>query len=246
MDEDELFEALDESPSTNVSKPTNNYSNNYSKPNSYGNRNNTERMWDKTDFKATPVDSSKFQKSGKSFMMYGFVPYDMTVPEELVLKFTKIASHLASKGYTFRYSGSDRDVIQNAVLAIENLDKETYLGWPGCNKNIKEPTMKYGNESGYSTAMAYHSAFLKFKPASRAALAAKIHAVLGVNVNDPVDLVIAYNSTGDLVLSKDTNWKNMGDLGVLIKVCKDAAIPLFNIGNEKSSKDLMEYLKSLT
>lgn len=243
MDEEALFEALDEKPTV----PNNNQSNynNYKSNNGYNKRPNN-MLWEKTDFKPTPVNSNKFNRTGKSFVMYGFVPYDTTVPEEVIMKFTKIATHLAGKGYTYRYCGTERDTIQNAVLSIENLSKKTYLGWPNCNPNIKEPTMKYANELGYSTTMAYHNGFLKFKPAGRALLAAKTHAMLGENVDNPTNLIIVYNSTGDIAMTKETNWKNMGDIGLFMKIAKDASIPLFNIGNEKNSLELTEYLKSLT
>lgn len=235
--ENVLLDALDEKPVNNPNKPQNGY-NNFKKK-------NTNNLWDKTDFIATPLDSNKFVKSGKTFLMYGFTQQGIPIPDDIVLKFTKIAMHLGSKGYTFRYCGTSTDAIQNSVLSIETLNKETYLGWPGSNKNIVSPTMKFPNEKAYTTAMAYHSAFMKFKSASRALIAAKMNALFGENMIDPVDLLIVYNSTGDTEVTKNTNWKNMGDLGLFIKISRTVDIPLFNIGSEKSSKALMEYLKNI-
>lgn len=235
MNEEELLNMLDntEKPSTAQQSNTSNNTNN-----------KTESYWDKQDIKSIKLDPNTFKKNGKSFMVYG--TYDKTdiLPDTIVEKFVAISKALVKKGYTFRHYGSNTNTLQNKILEIEGINTQSFLPFSKFNQNILHPVRKFPTPKAYGVMVGLHNNFYRCVPALRAILSSYVNAMLGKDCDDPVDVVILYNPSGLEVLNKDTNYKNSGNVPILIKLCKSADIPFFNIGKEENITKLVEFIKN--
>lgn len=238
MNEEEILDLLDDNEKPDFSqKPTQNTKQSNTKP-------KTESYWDKQDIQPIKLDSINFNKTGKTFTVYG--TYDKTdvLPDTIVEKFVAIAKGLSKKGYTFRHYGSNTNNLQNKILEIDGINVQSFLPFSKFNQNITNPVCKFPTPSAYGVMVGLHNNFYKCVPALRAILSSYANAALGKECNDPADLIILYNPSGLEILGKDTDYTNSGNVPIFIKLCKAANIPYFNIGKEENIGKLVEFIKN--
>lgn len=236
MDEEELLELMDSNDKPFKDHETKQDSN--QKKNFKGNS-----LWDKTDFQPLKINVANLKKSSKSFTVSWYTE-DRKIPEEDKEKIVKVCKALVMQGYKFRHNGSKDDEVQNAVLAIENIEVESYLPWSKFNENIKNPFMKYATEVGYRIATNYHKVYAKLPSTVRAIIASGVHSLLGKECIDPVDIFVCYSSTGEETVGKDTDFKKLGDLVLKFRVCSDANIPVFNMKKEDTISRIVAFIKN--
>lgn len=211
-------------------------SNNYNKP-------KRENLWEKTDFQPRTIDPAKLHKSGKSYMWYNYNP-TTEIPDDVKTKIISIATSLSSKGYTFRHNGDDKDVIQNKIISIDNIKFESFLPWKKFNQNISEPKQAYATLQGYELANTLHKKFLQLPPAIRAILANTMNTLLGSDVTDPVDFILAYTEDGlETYTTKGLDFTKCGNLNFILKAAAQANIPAFNLKNTNALENLKEFLQ---
>ena len=204
-----------------------------------------EDLWKKSDFKAKKLSVEDFKKSGKAFMI-SYYGNDSKVSDEIVSKFTKVAKYLINKGFIFRHTGSKDSKIQNEILAISDINYQSYLPWGKFNTNIKKPVFKSTPKDAYEYACNYHSKFNTIPyPAIRAKLGAEIAAMFTEKFNNPIDLLICYNENGDEVITKDVKYKELGNISFPIRVANDNNIAVFNLQKEDSITRIVEFVKNM-
>lgn len=238
MNEDDLLQLLDDNEKTNIEISTPQQSDNTYK------KQKRESYWDKQDIKSLKIEPSMFKKNGKSFMVYGIYDKTDVLPDTIIEKFVAISRGLVKKDYTFRHYGSDKNSLQNKILEIEGIRTQSFLPFSRFNQNIQHPVCKFPTDKAYSIMVGLHNNFYRCVPALRAILSSFVNAMLGKDCDDPVDVVILYNPSGLEVLSKDTDYTNSGNIPILIKMCKAANIPYFNIGKEENISKLVEFIKN--
>lgn len=192
-----------------------------------------ESLWDKTDFTPLKLDVSKFlEDTPKSFWVYLYTT-DSVIPDTIKVKLEKIATVLAKKNWQYRCNASSKENVLNSLISIENLQTNIYLPWKSYNDKVPiKPTLAYPNASAYRVATAYNKKFLELPPAVRAIYANIVNSVYNVDCNDPVKLVLVYTSCGTEKLKPKMDFKTLGNLPFIIKLCDEADIPLINIKND--------------
>lgn len=204
---------------------------------------NKEDLWNKTDWKGKKLSIEDFKKSGKAFTV-AYYGDERKVSDDLVLKFTKVSKYLSEHGFIFRHYGAHDSKLQNDILAIENIKSLSYLPWSKFNPKITKPAMKYNNKESYEAACAYHAKFNQIPAAIRAKLASQMAAMFTDKFNDPVDLILIYTENGDEVITKETDFKDLGNTSFFIRVASNNNILVFNLKKEGSIERLVEYIKN--
>jgi len=194
------------------------------------------------------IDAGNLKTKGKTFVINTYVK-DGTVPATDVEKIVNIAKVLVGKGYVFRHTGNDKDALQNKILEIEGIKSETYIPWKKFNPNIEKPTLFKVKGLAYRYAAGLPN-FLKFFKARsnpvRAIISREVHAMLGVDLDEPVGMVIMYNVTGDEAPAKRPEFSKLGNTHTYILLAAEANIPVFNIKNEDAVKRIATYIKHQT
>jgi hypothetical protein len=128
---------------------------------------------------------------------YAGVGSRSTTPE-ILDEMYKIAIHLANNGWLLRSGGAD-----GADLAFErgcdfvNGQKEIFLPWAGFNgskSNLYTPS-----KQAIELAATIHPAWQYLKQGAKKLHARNVHQVLGSELDEPVDLIIAYTKDGKLI-----------------------------------------------
>ena len=207
-----------------------------------------ENYWDKTDIKPLEIDPSKFHKTWNAFCIYTN-PAGDNVPPTAKENIIKLAKSLMALGWTFRHTGDDKDEVQNELLKVTDANIVSYLPWPKFNPLVKDcirPTPE-----GYQVAAGVHKRYMTLPPSVRAILARDVNALVGKELTDPVDLVIAWNELGNENIpnmrgkSKDeinSIFKKIGNLTFIFQVGKRANIPVFNVQNSDVLERMKEYV----
>lgn len=204
--------------------------------------NKRENTWEKKDWKPRKIDMANFKKNGRSFAIY-YNGENKTIPDDMQHRLTRIATALINKGYSFRHNAPGDDNVINSILEIPNISFKTYLPWSKFNSNIVKPLMSYANNLGYETACSISPKYLELPPALRAIIASECNAILGQDVNDPVDLILIYCDGGYEALEKNVDFKKIGNLGNIFRIAKDACIPVINIEKEDAANRVVELVK---
>ena len=100
-------------------------------------------------------------------------------------------------------------------------------------------------KEGFGTAIVCHSAYKILNPSVRYILARNVHAMLGVKVIDPVNLVIAYSPDGAEVTNSELDFKITGDVAFYLKVCELSNIPIYNTKNDDCVTRLVTFITNL-
>lgn len=233
------FEDFDNKPKFNNNNSNNNFSNNQN----FKNKFKKESLWDKTDFKPTLIDPIKLQSKANSYMFYDYIANDNKtgIDETTVKMIESVCRSLKSRDYKFRHNNSADDKVANTILKIEGIVTESYLPWGKYNTNIQQPKRGIPSKEAYSIAMAYHKKFKELPPAIRAILACHVNALLGDDCTDPVNFMLCWTECGSTDPKAKFDFKKVGNLPFLLKICEDANIPVFNFKN----KDTLTNLKGL-
>jgi hypothetical protein len=138
-------------------------------------------------------------------------------PINILSQMTSIAVYLANNGWLLRSGGAD-----GADKAFENGcdkasgKKEIYLPWRGFNGSISTlfPTKK-----AFELAATIHPAWNRCSPAARKLHARNTQQVLGMELNDPADLVICWTKNG----------KDVGGTATALKLSRMNNIRIINL-----------------
>lgn len=211
--------------------------------NNYGGRGNQPQkptLWDKTDFKHTKIDATTFDKSELRYAMI-LVKGEKEIPETVLEKAKSLAVLLNSKGFIYRHGSDGNDKFQTALVKIPDFKYESYLPWKKFNPMV-DATGKL-SEKAYNLAFSYYKNYNERTATVRAILAKDVQVMLGEDCRKPLTMFIAYTECGTDKMKKDMDFKKIGPVFFYIKICAEANIPVFNIGNEESFKQLVEFIK---
>lgn len=218
--------------------------NSFSKPamNNYNSNKPKENLWDKKDIKPIELDVANFKKEKKTFMLCLHGREEISLEDrETIIKVVKI---MFSKGYTLRSDGDFKNEIIKSISKLENAKIEYYLPFKKFSPEINKPIRFSPSIVAYGITVGKHKTFFNLPSAVRAIIANRIHLLLGADCKKPVDLVIGFNNQGDEVITKDTNFKGIGDLGFIINVANKSNIKVYNLKKEGTISKLSEVLKS--
>lgn len=204
---------------------------------------NKEDLWNKTDWKGKKLSVEDFKKSGKAFTV-AYHGDERKISDDLVLKFTKVAKYLSEHGFTFRHYGAHDSKLQNSILGIENIKSLSYLPWSKFNSKITKPAMKFNSKECYEVACAYHAKFNQIPAGIRSKLASQVAAMFTDKFNDPIDLILIYTENGDEVITKETNFKDLGNTSFFIRVANNNNILVYNLKKDDSISRVVEYVKN--
>lgn len=209
----------------------------------YGNKgfqSQKPNLWEKTDFKITKIDASTFDKT-KSLYSIILVKSDKPVPEAIVEKAKSLAVLLNSKGFKYRHGSDGNDEFQNGLVKLPDFKYESFLPWKKFNPLVI-PDAKL-SEQAYNIAFSTQKNFVDRPSTIRAILAKDIQVMLGEDCRHPLTMLIVYSECGSDKISKEMDFKKVGQLPFYFKICAEANIPVFNIKSEESFKQLVNFIK---
>ena len=229
----------------------NNGYNNYNKGGYNSNKPKKENLWEKNTFNPIKIDVPNFKRTKKTFAIATHGREELSVVD--IDKFVKIAKVLFTKGYTFRWTGDKKDLVGTAIIKLENAVVDVYLPWKKFNEDMNSPVKTSPTAYAYGVAANNHKLFnpnpskpeMQLAPAARAIFANRVHVMLGDNCLDPLDIILIHTASGDEVITRETNYKALGDTAFYIRICNESNIRLYNISKDESIKKFSEYLKSL-
>ena len=224
---------------------------NYNKGNYNGNykkKEKTTNMFEVEFVEPKDIDTDTFEKNGRSFMVV-----EHNIPEEVAEKIVKVATKLLQDGFTFRFDGTQKEsALQNKILSMcGDKNVECYIPYKKFNENIENGITPNAYELPYRYASKlYGKAFNeKLGKGSKAMHATKIHALLGINSDNPIDFLICYNVNGDEVYppykkgGPAIDYTKLGNLGFYLKATDKTNINVYNFKKIDSIKNLIELIK---
>lgn len=208
-------------------------------------------MYDVDVIQPKDIKDIEVVKDGKAYAIHVFFHKDDT--DELKAKVTAAivakAKKLSELGYVFRFFGNKDAHVVNDVLKAEGVKSQLYSPGKIFNSHLPEnvkPIMVNGYEAPFRYAAHLIGAekFNNYKKFGRAVTASEVHHILGMKSNNPVDFVIAYNSTGLEFFKKGVNidFSKVGRLWFYVKLCTRLDIPIYNIKNKESLENLNSIL----
>jgi len=203
--------------------------------------------WGDPDCKKRKINVNFFNKTGKSFTTCLFLaPRGTKVPDDIKMKFVELTKVLGAKGYTYRHTGDADNAMQNEMLEVNDVKIESYLPWKKFNPDIISPTVYKPLGAAYEIAANSHRGYTKLPPSVRTILARDVHAMLGKDLNNPVDFLIGYTLDGAEALSggKKLDYAVTGNLAFYMKIAEESNIPVFNLKNADAIKRLSVLLSS--
>jgi hypothetical protein len=151
-------------------------------------------------------------------------------PEDVLKAMEAIATSLSLAGYILRSGGADG--ADTAFFKGCNDKCEIFLPWSGFN-GVKHKNARYTiNNMHYDLAKTIHPAWDRCKWGARKLHARNTQQVLGENLNDPVDFVICWTSTGGAT----------GGTATAIRLAMQYDIPVYNLKNKEDRDKLKELL----
>lgn len=202
---------------------------------------NREDLWNETNFEKKQPDRSKFNKSGKSFL----VALAGTPDEDSKIVMKKVIGALSSRNHNFRYQFNNHTDFYKELTDIEGITVEAYLPWKKIAPDLKDVKRTFASRQAYEMAAYYAPKFTTFPPAIRCIRANAVHALLGDKLNNPVDLIVVWSECGTEALSRDTDLKKVGAITVFLQMARDLNIPVFNVKNKEAIQKIGEYIKGL-
>lgn len=200
---------------------------------------NDSGLWNDTNIKKVRPDPANFVKEGKIFTVaLAGTPDDKA--QETMLKLLKV---LASKNFVMRYMFDNNVSFLKTMADVEGLTKEAYLPWKKMAPDLASKALTFARRKAYEAASYYSPKFNTFPPAIRCIRSMAIHSLLGKDVNNPSNFLLCWSECGTEVMTRDTDFKKLGNNGNFLTPCKDLNIPVYNIAKEESLKSLIEYIK---
>lgn len=198
-------------------------------------------VYNDNNIKKLDVDPSKFKKSGKTFT----IVMSATPDEDSQKVMAGIVKNLAGRGFTFRYLYSDATGFYKTLTDIEGVTVEAYRPWRKMAPELANVVKISNTRLAYQYAASFASKFNSFPPAVRCIRANGVSSLLGKDLDNPSNFLLAWTECGTEVITKDTDFKKIGNCGMFFTMCKALNIPVFNIKNKESIQKLAEYLKSI-
>lgn len=154
-------------------------------------------------------------------------------PDDVLFVMQLIAKHLALQGWLLRSGGgegADLNFEQGARLD-RGPEPEIFLPWRrfrGHGSRLFQPT-----EEAYIMASRYHPAWSKLNGSGMALMARNSHQVLGLNLSDPVDMVVCWTPGG----------AGGGGTGQALRIARDFDIPIFDLAIPGKKDELREFVR---
>jgi hypothetical protein len=142
-------------------------------------------------------------------------------PPEVLDNMTTIAQQLAGHGWLLRSGGADgADMAFESGCDSVSGPKEIFIPWKGFNNSsslLYAPT-----KDSFVLASTIHPAWEHLSYGARKLHARNAHQILGIELDDPVDLVICWTKNG----------KEVGGTSTAIKLAKQYKIRIINLATE--------------
>jgi len=164
-------------------------------------------------------------------------------PNDIIHQIHKLASSLATDGYTLRSGAAD-----GADYAFEHGSdwiggaKEIYIPWEGFNNSYSE--LYQPSEEAYIIAEdIYGGRWKHISPAVKALMARNMHQVMGEGLDEKSMFVVCWTPDG-CTKAKDRT-KRTGGTGQAIAYADNMSIPVFNLQNENETEKLKQYIETI-
>lgn len=198
-------------------------------------------LWNETSFVKKRPDPANFEKAGKTFtFVLGGTPDEES--KKLILGLIK---NLAGRGFILRYQFNNTIDFYKTVTDIEGLSVEAYRPWKKMAPDLASVAKTFADKQAYEAACYYAPKFSSFPPGVRCIRANAVYALLGKEIKNPSNFILCWTECGSEAITKDTDFKKIGNAGVFFTMGKDLNIPIYNIKNKDSVQKLAEYLKNL-
>lgn len=200
---------------------------------------NREDLWNKDDWKPVKMRREDFSKSGKSCI----INLASTPTDDVKKVINSIVVALGTKNVTVRFQYDTNISFYKELCNIDTAKTEKYLPWKKMAPDLESVTKTYAEKKAYEYAAYFVKKFNGLPAAIRTMRANMIHALLGKDLNNPIDFALVWNELGTEVLTKDTDWKKVGNITNVLQVCKELDIPVYNIKNKESVQKLVDKIK---
>jgi len=150
-------------------------------------------------------------------------------PEDVCLLMSRIGRKLAEEGWTLRSghaSGADLAFEQGADK------KEIFIPWSGFNGAYPDNKSYFlGTPEGQELAAQFHPAWHRCSSAARLLHGRNSHQILGVELDNPSDMVICWTPNG----------KRGGGTGQALRIAEHFGVPIFDLA-VNTIDELVEFL----
>lgn len=152
----------------------------------------------------------------------------------------EIGKYFALRGYILRSGGADGcDMAFEHGCDLVHGKKEIFLPWENFNDN--HSSLFKLDRQAYQMAEKYHDGWHYLSNGARKMMARNMYQVLGKDLESPVKMIICWTSDG--CENGKLTTKNTGGTGQAIRVASDYEIPVINIKNSESLRQLMELVR---
>ncbi len=152
----------------------------------------------------------------------------------------ELGALLALAGYTLRSGGADGAdlAFEHGARRVSTALLEIYLPFKGFNNNL---SMLYDiSEEAYQLASTVHPVWRELGFKSKQFHARNCYQVLGLTLDKPSDLLIAWTQDG--CESASSRNKNTGGTATAIALAERYRVPIFNLARENSRARLADFL----
>lgn len=203
-----------------------------------------KNYWKDTTIKAVPLDAIAMDQGVKAFT-FAYNDREGELTDDVIEKVKRVIKPLAERGYTFRAWFNGSSTTGDKILSVATdtpLDVEWYLPTRNWNTNITKPTSSVDTELAYQIAKGLHKSYDKIPDFVRALCARDVELVLSKTCKSPIKFLLIYSPCGSETIGKNVDFKKLGQLVFLIRMCSQLNIPVFNLGKEDAIKRLQEFL----
>ena len=142
----------------------------------------------------------------------------------------EIGNFMSHWGYTLRSGGaSGADTAFERGCDAADGQKEIYVPWIGFNGRKDGIVGAHGKS--LAMAQQYHPAWDRCSPGARKLHARNCCQILGLTLDDPVQLVVCWSP-------------GHGGTEQALRIAKDYQIPIFNLKDPKRYDDLIRFIRS--
>ena len=161
-------------------------------------------------------------------------------PPDVLVQIEELAGDLAQCGIILRSGGAPgADTSFEWGCTVMGGTSEIYLPWKNFQKNkshLYPPT-----DMAYEIASKYHPRWFGLSVAAKKLMARNTHQILGQDCKTPSDFVICWTPDG---ATGETTTKT-GGTGQAIRIAADLGIPVFNLKNEGTLDEILNFVRSL-
>jgi len=142
-------------------------------------------------------------------------------PQEALDKMKKISQYLAGHGWILRSGGANgADMAFESGCDIVAGKKEIYLPWKNFNNSTSE--LYCPTDNAFLIASTVHPVWDKLTQGAKKLHARNVYQVLGLDLNVPANLVIAWTPNG----------KEVGGTATALKLARQYKIRIINLATE--------------